>query len=112
VLLHVVVGRDDVELIGHPLGRAEIRKLFPTSSGIVCGCRVIDGKIQRNAVVRVMRNGEVIASTKLASLRIIDRDVKEVGTDQECGILLADHGEAREGDVLQAFELEAIAPTL
>jgi translation initiation factor IF-2 len=98
--------------IEHPLGRAEIRKLFPTSSGVVCGCRVISGKIQRNAVVRVLRNGQVVASTKLASLRIVDRDVKEVGTDQECGILLAEFGDTREGDVLQAFELEAIAPTL
>ncbi len=98
--------------VEHPLGRAEVRKLFPTSAGIVCGCRVLDGKIQRNAVVRVLRNGEVVGSTKLASLRIVDRDVKEVGTDQECGILLANHGETREGDVLQAFELEAIPPSL
>jgi translation initiation factor IF-2 len=98
--------------IEHPLGRAEVRKLFPTSSGTVCGCRVLDGKIQRNAGVRVLRDNQVVGSTKLASLRIIDRDVKEVGTDQECGILLADFGDIREGDVLQAFELEAIPPTL
>jgi translation initiation factor IF-2 len=98
--------------IEHPLGRAEVRKLFPTSVGIVCGCRVLDGKIQRNAGIRVLRGNEVVGSTKLASLRIVDRDVKEVGTDQECGILLADFGDIREGDVLQAFELEAIAPTL
>jgi translation initiation factor IF-2 len=98
--------------IEHPLGRAEVRKLFPTSAGIVCGCRVLDGKIQRNAGVRVLRGGELVGSTRLASLRIVDRDVKEVGTDQECGILLAEHGDTREGDVLQAFELEAIPPSL
>ncbi|MFO7567644.1 MAG: translation initiation factor IF-2 N-terminal domain-containing protein [Enhygromyxa sp.] len=98
--------------IEHPLGRAEVRKLFPTSSGTVCGCRVLDGKIQRNAKIRVLRGGELLGSTKLASLRIVDRDVKEVGTDQECGILLADFGDIREGDVLQAFELEAIPPSL
>src|SRR5690606_30821929 len=98
--------------VEHPLGRAEVRKLFPTSAGTVCGCRVLDGKIQRNAGVRVLRGGELVGSTKLASLRIVDRDVKEVGTDQECGILLADFGDTREGDVLQAFELEAIPPTL
>jgi translation initiation factor IF-2 len=98
--------------IEHPLGRAEVRKLFPTSAGIVCGCRVLDGKIQRSAAIRVVRGGEVVASSKLASLRIVDRDVREVGTDQECGILLADHGDTREGDVLQAFELEAIPPSL
>jgi translation initiation factor IF-2 len=98
--------------IEHPLGRAEVRKLFPTSAGTVCGCRVLDGKIQRNAGIRILRGDEVVGSTKLASLRIVDRDVKEVGTDQECGILLADFGDTREGDVLQAFELEAIPPTL
>ncbi|PRP93248.1 Translation initiation factor IF-2 [Enhygromyxa salina] len=98
--------------VEHPLGKAEVRKLFPTSSGHVCGCRVLDGKISRNAGIRVLREGELVASTKLASLRIVDRDVKEVGTDQECGILLAEHGDIREGDVLQAFELEAIPPSL
>ncbi|PRQ04457.1 Translation initiation factor IF-2 [Enhygromyxa salina] len=98
--------------IEHPIGKADIRKLFPTSSGSVCGCRVIDGKITRNAGIRVLRDGAEINSTKLASLRIVDRDVKEVGTDQECGILLVDTTGLREGDILQAFELEAIPPSL
>jgi translation initiation factor IF-2 len=98
--------------VEHPQGRAEIRKLFPTSAGQVCGCRVIDGKIARSARIRVMRGSEVITTTKLASLRIVNRDVKEVGTDQECGILLAEQGDVREGDVLMAFELEAIPATL
>jgi translation initiation factor IF-2 len=98
--------------VEHPQGRAEIRKLFPTSAGQVCGCRVVDGKIARSAGIRVMRGGEVITTTKLASLRIVNRDVKEVGTDQECGILLAEQGDVREGDVLLAFELEAIPATL
>jgi translation initiation factor IF-2 len=98
--------------VEHPQGRAEIRKLFPTSAGQVCGCRVVDGKIARSAGIRVLRGGEVITTTKLASLRIVNRDVKEVGTDQECGILLAEQGDVREGDVLLAFELEAIPATL
>jgi translation initiation factor IF-2 len=98
--------------VEHPQGRAEVRKLFPTSAGQVCGCRVIDGKIARNAKIRVLRGSEVIATTKLASLRIINRDVKEVGTDQECGILLVEQVDIREGDVLLSFELEAIPPTL
>jgi translation initiation factor IF-2 len=98
--------------VEHQQGRAEIRKLFPTSAGQVCGCRVVDGKIARSARIRVMRGSEVIATTKMASLRIVNRDVKEVGTDQECGILLAEQCEVREGDVLLAFELEAIPATL
>jgi translation initiation factor IF-2 len=98
--------------IEHPQGRAEVRKLFPTTAGQVCGCRVVEGKVGRHAGIRVLRNGEVVTTTKLSSLRIIDRDVKEVGTDQECGMLLADNSDLREGDVLMAFELEAIPPTL
>ncbi len=96
----------------HPQGRAEVRKIFPTSSGHVCGCRVVDGKITRNAGVHIIRDGETVCSTKLASLRIVERDVKEVGTDQECGILLQDDSDIEEGDVLQAFELEAIPAEL
>ena len=98
--------------VEHPLGRAEVRKLFPTSQGTVCGCRVVEGKITRQAGIRVLREGETVAEAKLASLRIVQRDVREVGLDQECGILLAGFGDAREGDLLQAFELEAIPPTL
>ncbi len=98
--------------VEHPQGRAEVRKLFPTTAGQVCGCRVIDGKVARTAGIRVLRGGAPILTTKLASLRIVNRDVKEVGVDQECGMLLVEQGDVREGDVLMAFELEAIPPTL
>jgi translation initiation factor IF-2 len=108
----LMLGLLEPTYVEHPLGRAEVRKLFPTSAGQVCGCRVIEGKIARSAGIRVLRGGEVITTTKLASLRIVNRDVKEVGTDQECGILLAEQGDVREGDVLLAFELEAIPATL
>ena len=98
--------------VEHPLGKAEVRKLFPTSVGTVCGCRVLEGKITRNAGIRALRGEEVVVETKLSSLRIVDRDVKEVGTDQECGILLGKLGDVQEGDHLVAFELEAIPATL
>ncbi|MCA9686043.1 MAG: hypothetical protein KC457_27980, partial [Myxococcales bacterium] len=98
--------------VEHPIGKAEVRKIFPTSSGKVCGCRVVDGKVTRSAGIRVMRGSDTVTSTKVSSLRIVDRDVKEVGLDQECGILLANDELVAEGDVLQAFELEAIAPKL
>jgi translation initiation factor IF-2 len=111
-LRSLMLGLLEPTYVEHPQGRAEIRKLFPTSAGQVCGCRVIDGKIARSARIRVLRGSEVITTTKLASLRIVNRDVKEVGTDQECGILLAEQGDVREGDVLLAFELEAIPATL
>ena len=108
----LMLGLLEPTYVEHLQGHAEIRKLFPTSAGQVCGCRVLDGKIARSAGIRVMRGDELIMTTKLASLRIVARDVKEVGVDQECGILLAEQGDVREGDVLMAFELEAIPPTL
>jgi translation initiation factor IF-2 len=111
-LRELMIDQLEPNYIEHPLGRAEVRKLFPTSSGTVCGCRIVSGKIQRNSLIRILRGTEIVGSSKLASLRIVDRDVKEVGTDQECGILLAELGDTQEGDVLQAFELEAIAPSL
>ncbi|MFV8751308.1 translation initiation factor IF-2 N-terminal domain-containing protein [Nannocystaceae bacterium ST9] len=98
--------------VEHPIGRAEVRKAFPTSFGVVCGCRVVSGKITRTAGVRVIRDGEVIKQGKIASLRILVRDVREVGDGHECGILIADFETPREGDVIEAFELEAIPPTL
>jgi translation initiation factor IF-2 len=98
--------------VEHPIGRAEVRKTFPTSHGVVCGCRVVSGKITRTAGVRVIRGGEVVKHGKIASLRIVDRDVREVLDGHECGVLVAEFEGAREGDVIEAYELEAIPPTL
>lgn len=98
--------------VEHPIGKAEVRKVFPTSYGAVCGCRVVAGKITRTAGVRVVRDGAVVKEGKIASLRIVDRDVRDVGDGHECGILIAGFDEPREGDVIEAFELEAIPATL
>lgn len=98
--------------VEHDIGRAEVRKTFPTSFGVVCGCRVVNGKITRSSGVRVIRDGVIVKQGKIASLRILDRDVREVGDGHECGILVADFELAREGDVIEAFELEALPATL
>jgi len=111
-LKQLMLDQLDPTFVEHPIGRAEVRKVFPTSHGFVCGCRVVSGKITRSAGVRVLREGVVVKQGKIASLRIIDRDVREVADGHECGILVADFEGAREGDVIEAFELEAIPATL
>jgi translation initiation factor IF-2 len=111
-LRQLMLDQLDPTFVEHAIGRAEVRKTFPTSFGVVCGCRVVNGKITRSAGVRVIRDGVVVKQGKIASLRILDRDVRDVGDGHECGILVADFETAREGDVIEAFELEALPATL
>ena len=94
-------------------GEAEVRALFPIPKvGVVAGCRVTRGHIQRSHHVRVVRGGTVIHKGKIASLRVVKEDVKEVREGFECGIVIDNFPEVEPGDVLQAFEIETIAPTL
>ncbi len=111
-LKQLMLDQLDPTFVEHAIGRAEVRKTFPTSYGVVCGCRVVSGKITRTSIVHVVRAGVIVKQSKVASLRIIDRDVREVADGHECGILIADFEGALEGDVIEAFELEAIPPTL
>jgi len=89
------------------LGRAEVRLVYKISSiGTVAGCYVLDGKITRNAKIRVVRDGIIIADDVLASLRRFKDDVKEVATGYECGMSLTKFADIKEGDVFEAYETE------
>ena len=89
------------------LGRAEVRQVFKISGvGVVAGSYVLDGKVQRNAKIRVVRDGIVVAEDEIASLRRFKDDVKEVAQGYECGIGLVKFNDIREGDILEAFILE------
>ena len=89
------------------LGRAEVRLVYKISSiGTVAGCYVLDGKITRNAKIRVVRDGIIIADDLLASLRRFKDDVKEVATGYECGMSLTKFADIKEGDVFEAYETE------
>ena len=96
-----------------PLGKAEVRQLFtiPKKSGVIAGSSVTDGLVRRGASVRVMREKKVVWSGKIASLRRVKDDVKEVTAGLECGIGL-DFGEVKIGDVVDCFELEEIKQAL
>ena len=94
-------------------GEAEVRALFPIPRlGVVAGCRVIKGHITRSSHVRVRREGKVLHEGRIGSLRVFKDDVKEVKEGMECGIVVADFPDVQPGDVLEAFELETIRPTL
>jgi translation initiation factor IF-2 len=91
------------------LGRAEIRKIFRASRiGTIAGCYVMEGKIERDAGVRVVRDGIVIHEGKLDSLKRFKDDVKEVVQGYECGLALEKYNEIQEGDVIEVFNTEAI----
>ncbi|NJD90590.1 MAG: translation initiation factor IF-2 [Geobacter sp.] len=95
------------------LGRAEIREVFSVPKvGTVAGCYIQDGKVVRNAQVRLTRDNIVIYTGKMSSLRRFKDDVKEVATGYECGIGLENYNDLKVGDMIEAFEMEKIAATL
>ena len=92
------------------LGKAEVRNVFKLSSaGTIAGCYVTDGKVTRNAKIRVVRDGIVIAEDNIASLKRFKDDVREVATGYECGIGLEKYNDIKEGDVFEAYVTEEIA---
>ena len=72
--------------------------------GTVAGCLVREGKIKRNNKVRIIRDGIVVYSGELESLKRFKDDVKEVGTNFECGISLVNYNDLREGDMIETYQ--------
>jgi len=95
------------------LGRAEVREVFSVPKiGNVAGCYVQDGKVIRNAQVRLLRDNIVIYEGKMSSLRRFKNDVKEAASGYECGIGLENYNDIKQGDIIEAFEMEKMAATL
>ena len=95
---------EDIEL-----GKAEVRATFRTPKGVViAGCYVTDGKIVRNQNVRVVRNKEVVFTSKIDSLKHIKDDVREMAQGFECGIVIADFIDVQVGDVLECYETKQV----
>ena len=92
------------------LGHAEVRQTIKVPGvGIIAGCYIQDGKITRNAQIRIVRDGIVIFEDKIASLRRFKDDVREVNAGYECGVGIEKFNDIREGDTLEAFIMEEIA---
>ncbi|MBQ7117819.1 MAG: translation initiation factor IF-2 [Clostridia bacterium] len=89
------------------LGKAEVRTVMNLSSaGKIAGSYVLEGKVQRSALIRVVRDGIVITEDSISSLRRFKDDVKEVQTGFECGIGLEKFNDIKEGDIFEAFIME------
>ncbi|MFN2627850.1 MAG: translation initiation factor IF-2 [Gaiellaceae bacterium] len=94
------------------IGEAEVRALFKVSRlGTIAGCMVTQGVVRRNAKVRVVRDGTVVYDTQIAQLKRFKDDAREVAEGFECGILLENFNDEKEGDILEAYETREVERT-
>jgi len=101
------------EEVEEAVGQAEVKQTFKASRvGTIAGCLVTDGKVTRSAGVRLVRDGTIVWSGKVGSLRRFKDDVAEVDEGQECGIVLDGFADIKEGDVLEFFETRQVEKTL
>jgi len=92
------------------LGKVEIRNTFKVPGvGVVGGAYVLEGKVQRHAEIRLVRDSIVIHEGKISSLKRFKDDVKEVNQGYECGIGIENYNDIKEGDIIEAFKMEEIA---
>lgn len=95
------------------LGRAEVREVFQVPKvGVIAGCHVTDGKIERAQLLRLIRDGIVCHEGKISSLRRFKEDVKEVQNGYECGIGIENYNDIKIGDIIECYFLEEIKPEL
>ena len=106
-------GMLEPKLVETDIGKAEVRKVFAVSKiGTVAGSYVLEGKVTRNALVRVMRNSNNLFTGKISSLKRFKDDAKEVQSGYECGISLEGFHDLQEGDILEMFVQEKERQTL
>jgi translation initiation factor IF-2 len=101
------------EEVEETLGQAEVKELFRASKvGVIAGCLVSDGKMRRGATCRLVREGTVVWTGRIGSLRRFKDDVREVEEGLECGIVLEGYQDVKVDDVIEAFETKQIEQTL
>jgi len=106
-------GMLEPEEVEETLGEAEILELFKASKiGTIAGSRITEGRFTRDAEVRLLREGTVVWTGRIGSLRRFKDDVSEVENGQECGITLAGFQDVKVGDVLEAFRVNKVEKTL
>lgn len=94
------------------MGAAEVRAVFPAGRGFVAGCMITEGKIKRDAIARIMREGEMLHQGRIGTLRRFKDDVTEVRAGYECGIGVTAFNDYQEGDTIEVFQVEHIRPSL
>ena len=102
----------DPEFKETKIGAAEVRAVFPIAKGFVAGCLVTEGRVEANAVARVVRRGRVVVEGKVDTLRREKAEAKEVRAGTECGIHLEKFNDYREGDVIEVYEITEVRPAL
>ncbi len=106
-------GMLEPEEVEEGLGAAEVKQTFKASRvGTIAGCLVTDGKVVRGANTRLVRDGTIVWTGRIGSLRRFKDDVAEVDEGQECGIVLEGFADIKEGDVLEFFETKQVEKTL
>ena len=106
-------GMLEPDKIEQSIGSVEVRKVFKVSKvGNIAGCYVKSGKILRNSLVRLIRDSVVLYDGKIATLRIVKDDAKEVKAGFECGIRIAGFDDIKVGDIIESYEIQHIARTL
>lgn len=91
------------------MGQVEVREVFSVSKvGVIAGCMVTDGKVQRNNKARLMRDGKMIHEGELSSLKRFKDDAKEVAQGYECGVGLKDFNDIKNGDIIELFAVEEV----
>jgi len=94
------------------IGHAQVKQVFDLTKGVVAGCYVSDGRIQRTGRARLLRNRQPIYDGGIGTLRRFTEDVKEVRSGVECGIKLGDFNEYEVGDIIECYLLERVPQTL
>jgi len=103
----------DAKEVEESVGTAEVRATFKASRvGTIAGCYVTDGLIRRGVQCRLVRDGTVVYDGRVGSLRRFKDDVREVAAGMECGIVLENYPDPKEGDVIEAYEIKQVEQTL
>jgi translation initiation factor IF-2 len=109
----IMEGRLAPEVSEEVAGHTEVRRIFKSSKvGNIAGCMVLDGTISRDSRIRLLRDDQVIFTGTLASLRREADDTKEVREGFECGIVVRNYGDVREGDIIESFKVIETKRTL
>jgi translation initiation factor IF-2 len=108
-----IQGMLDALEVEDTIGRVEVRQTFKASKvGTIAGCYVTEGKVLRGSRVRIIRDGTVVHETTVGTLKRFNDDAREVTAGYECGIVLTNYQDVREGDELEVFETRKVERTL
>jgi translation initiation factor IF-2 len=112
-LRQAMEGLLEPEEVEQTVATVEVRQTFRASRvGLIAGSMVTEGTARRNAMVRLVRDGTIVYSGRIASLRRFKDDVREVTQGMECGIVLENYADVKEGDVIEVFELRQVERAL